>query len=363
MLDPLSLSIELPSTPQRPTLPARKLLTLSSTHPDDYILELDYSSLSKIIECPRAAENYLIHSREAATDGSATSFGKLFHSCEELRLLHGLTPEVITRQRELVSTHFLNHFTSPSDHRTAERMLDVLNKYNKMYSLDGWPDKTLTQETLEGGSDKLVERSFKVELCTIPITGIIPYDKTKLIANATNEVDVNNVTGGFYVRHLHIVFTGRIDAIITDSNLLWVVDHKTSSRGGKEFEDAFRLSLQTKGYVWAAQKLLNLPIAGLIMNGIIIRPLTKTGTGTEFSRHSYFYSADSISEWETNAIAIIHNFVSMLVFGYFPQHSRSFKSPCAGCSYQDNCSLPRHQRAADLSTDFFRDVTWSPINE
>ena len=352
MIDPLSISLSQPCPPPSEVYPTRKLLQPSHDHPDDYILELDYSSASKVIDCPRAGENYLIHSREAATDGSATSFGKLFHSCEEVRLLHGMSDATRQRQHELVASHFLRHFPAPGDHRTADRMLEVLGKYNSMYSTDGWPDKV---HRLNG--EKLVERSFKVGLCTIPMNATIPFTMEQLVTECSGNA------APLRIRSIHVLFTGRIDAIITDSNLLWVVDHKTSSRGGREFEEAFRLSLQTRGYVWAAQRLLGLPVAGLTMNAIIIRPPTRTGTGTEFSRQSYFYSPDSLLEWEDNMRAIVTTFVSHLVAGYFPQHPRSFKSPCAGCSYQDNCTLPRAQRFADLASDQFRDVTWSPINE
>lgn len=352
--DPLSFSLpqHVHCAPEE-ILPTRKLLQPSPTHPDDYILELDYSSISKFLECPRSYENYAIYSREADRDNAATLFGKLFHSCEELRLRAGWSDAVRSAQHELVATHFLHHPAAPGDHRTGDRMVDILAKYNKLYAGDGWPDRVLHHS-----DDLMVERPFKIPLCTMEVNTELPYNPYDLVANWSTGYDKPVL----HVSSLHILLTGRIDVILRDSNFNFVVDHKTSSRGGREFEEAFYLSLQTRGYTWAA-KQLGIPVAGLIMNAVVIRPPTKTGTATEFNRHTYFYSEDSLNEYEEEIKDIVSDLVHNLVRGRWPQTARSFKSPCAGCDYQDNCRLPRHQRSADLQSDIYRNVTWSPINE
>jgi len=356
MFDPLSndVLVDLPHAPARPAYPTRKLLQPSPDHPDDYILELDYSSASKFICCPRSAENYLVRSRESDRPSSATDFGKLFHLCEELRLTHGFSDALFQRQRELVMEHFLHHPVSPTDHRTADRMLAVLKLYNERYHNDNWHNMIVQHE-----GEPFIERPFKIELCTVPVNGMLSYSKDQLVAGA--ELADTNVRP--IVRNIHIIFTGRIDAALHVSNLIWVMDNKTSSRGGGEFENAFRLSLQTRGYTWALQHILNQPVAGLIMNALVIKPPTlKVQNNTELQRISYHYSQDSLDEWYENMCAISADLVSNLVRGYFPQHGLSFKSPCAGCDYSENCQLPREQRATDLASDIYRDVTWSPIH-
>lgn len=355
MEDPLSFSpITIPTRPARPVYPVRKLLQPSPTHPDDYVLEIDYSSLSKFLECPRAYENYAIRSREADRDHSATDFGKLFHECEELRLAHGFSDAVTQRQRELVAEHFLQHPCSPTDHRTAERMLSVLALYQQRYLHDGWHTKLVQHE-----GAPFIERPFKIELCSIPVNGTVSYDINQLV---TGREGLPGSTF-FFIRSIHVLFTGRIDAALHDSNLTFVMDNKTSSRGGREFEDAFHLSLQTRGYTWALQKILGAPVAGLIMNAVVIKPPTlKVQNNTELTRHTYFYSQDSLDEWEENVKAHVSDLVHCLVRGYWPQTARSFKSPCAMCDYQSNCVLPSAQRPTDLASTLFRDVTWNPIH-
>ena len=338
MFDPLSFSIPLPTATARPTYPKRQLLQ-RITETNDFILEIDYSSISKYINCPRAGENYLIHSRESDRPSSATDFGKLFHECEELRLHHGFSPALTARQRELVVEHFMRYPCSPTDHRTAERMLAVLALYNERYAHDEWHTKVVQHE------DKpFIERPFKIPLCTIPV-----HEHVAAVAT--------------YIASIHVIYTGRIDAAIHDSNAIWIMDNKTSSRGGAEFETAFRLSQQTRGYAWALQKILGVPVAGLIMNALVIKPPTlKVYNNTELQRITYHYSQDSLHEWEDNMRATVTDLVASLIRGYFPQTGLSFKSPCAGCDYVENCQLPRDQRSTDLASDIYRDVTWSPIH-
>lgn len=360
MLDPLSSSPDLPH-PSRPSHPTRKLLQLSPTHPDDYILELDFSSLDLFNICARRAENQLVHSRQSTRTSSAPAFGNLYHRCEELRLREGLTSAVISRQHEMVSEHFLHSPCPPGDHRTAERMIQVLRAYNERYAMDGWSTKVYKDE--EGVL--FVERPFKVALCTIPVNTSLLFDPLLLCASS------NRHFVGLPVRNLHVFWTGRIDAILSEPPFLWVVDHKTTSSGGREFEEAFRLSAQTVGYTWAAQKLIGKECNGLIVNEVLIRaPYVKQGPKSgglareEFNRLTFFYSQDRLLEWEESTKHIVSDFVSCLVRGYFPMSGpRSFKSPCLYCDFAENCSLPRSQRSADLASDLYQDVTWNPMHD
>lgn len=355
MIDPLSLNLDTHSSADAvPSGPPRRLLIPSPSHPDDYILEVDYSTISSYLECQRRGENVMVYARQARGDETALNFGKLLHSCEELRLVHGPTPEVFQRQRELVAQHYLTHPVQPTEYRSAARMLDTLDRYNRLYSLDGWPERVHIHE-----GEKFVERPYKVELCTIPMMNAVPYSRQQLVVGHENTPASHD---SLFIRAVHIILTGRIDCILSDSNALFVVDHKTSSRGGAEYEKAFNLSLQTRGYCWAARQL-GIPVVGLIMNGVVVHPPTKTGTKTEFLRNTYLYSPDILDEYADNMRSILSDFVHSLTRGFFPQASRSFKSPCAWCDYEYNCKLPRSQRQADLMSGLYADITWSPIHE
>lgn len=365
MLDPLSFSIESPRAPApRLDLPTRKLLQPSPDHPDDYILELDYShGLSNFMICPRLWENVNVRSRESAYDNIAQDFGSLFHKCEELRLRYGLSPEVVARQRELVVQHFLSKPAPPGEYRTADRMIDVLNKYNSgVAANDHWPESVAVRD-----GEKVLERSFKVPLCSVPVNTTLPYRYRDLVAlpDFHTPSEYHGITN-LPVRSLHILLTGRIDAILQNSNLLFVLDHKTTSRDESEVVEAFNLSFQTRGYAWAAREL-GFPVAGCIINSVLIRPPHKTERGKTareaFNRHTYFYRPDMLDEFAESAKAHVSTLVHFLTTGFFPQTSLSFRSPCPRCDFHDNCRLPPHQREADLASDLYRDVTWDPTHE
>lgn len=366
MIDPLNINIPLaeaptPVRPDQPALPKRKLLQPSPDHPDDYILEIDNSSLEKFTTCPRSAENYLIHSREAARSSSATQFGKLFHTCVELSLIHGYNDATKAKQRELIAEHFLYNPCSPDDYRTADQMVAILDAYYKLYPAE-------TFEVYHDENGHFVERPFKIELCTIPVEGRLPYSREQILApwSPTQQwrPDISNVgTEEVYVRNLHVFWTGRIDLLLRQSDALWVLDHKTTSMGGETYYNDFVLSQQTVGYTWAAQHITGQSVNGLILNAVIARKPTKTGRAIEFDRRPYIYSPERCAGWEENTKHIVGDFVSNLARGYFPMHTKWCMGKYGTCPYWDNCALPAHQRLGDLSSEHYRDVTWSPIND
>jgi hypothetical protein len=233
-------------------------------------------------------------------------------------------------------------------------MFQTIQQYNVRYREDGLEKKVFIYE-----NEPFVERPFKLELCTIEVNAYVRYPRNMLVESNNPEV----FNAPFFISKIHVHYIGRIDLVLEEVGKLWVVDNKTSSMGGAQFEEAFRLSLQTRGYAWGVWKITGRIPMGCIVNAVIVRKPTKTGKGTEFNRPVYFYSQDSIMEWEDNMKAHVADFVGCLVRGFWPQSAQSFKSPCAGCDYQDNCSLPRSQRAADLASDIYRDVTWNPLLE
>jgi len=356
MIDPLNINIPLaeaptPTRPDSPALPKRKLLQPSPEHPDDYILEIDNSSLEKFTTCPRSAENYLIRSREAARSSSATQFGNLFHTCVELSLINGYNDTTKTKQRELIAEHFLYNPCPPEDYRTADQMVAILDAYYRLYPTEQF-------EIYHDENGHFVERPFKIELCTIPINDVLIYHPQQLVAG----YEKGNAQT-LHVRNIHVFWTGRIDLLLKQSNALWVLDHKTTSMGGDTYYNDFVLSQQTVGYTWAAQHITGQPVNGLILNAVIARKPTKTGRAIEFDRRPYIYSAERCAEWEENTKHIVGDFVSNLARGYFPMHTKWCMGKYGTCPYWDNCTLPPHQRLSDLASDHYRDVTWSPIND
>lgn len=356
MLDPLSFSIPTQHVgrPDAPELPTRRLLTETDT-PGVFDLCIDNSSLEKFTICSRKSEYYSVFSRERTYDISAQSFGRLFHLCEELRLRAGLSDATRAAQDELISKHFLDSPCAPTDHRTPERMRHVLRVYNERYACDGWPESVLIHD-----GKPFVECGFKVPMCTIPVGADLPYPRFTLFGGSDD--------APVFCDTIRVFWTGRIDFALTQSGMPWIVDHKTTSSGGSEFVEAFRLASQTLGYCWAFRQMTGITPAGLIVNEILIRPPAKTSKASlpreEFDRIPFFYRPDQMDEWFKSTSHIIADFVACLVRGYFPLSGpKSFKSPCVYCDYHETCRLPAEQRQLDLTLPSYRDVTWNPLSE
>lgn len=353
MLDPLNINIPLSHVETRPAAkaPGKKRFLLKRTEVEgEYIMEWDYSGSAYMMKCPRSAENYHVFKRELAKDQSATSFGRLYHKLAEAKDRNGLTPATIAFQNETTAKHFMEFPCSPTDHRDAFMMTSVMALYNERYKNDQWDKKVFVFEGVP-----FIERPYRVEFCTIPVNDVVPYPSRFLLEDGNDE--------NLEIKCIHVHAVGRIDLVLAEAENLWVVDRKSSSRGGDEFWAAFRLSLQTRMYGWAVWQITGRRPLGCIVDGAIVRKPTKTGKGTELDRKNFFYSEDSLTEAADSMRAHVSDFVACLVRGFFPQSAQSFISPCAHCDYQENCALPVSQRAGDLSSDIYRDVTWNPLTE
>lgn len=351
MNDPLSLVLDTATQGPKPdsNKPRRKILQ-RIPETDDYILELDYTALSAFLKCQRNFENAHVRGRLGGSV-TALSFGGCFHKAEELRLRHGLSPETETAQRELIAKHFVDNPVPTDEYRNGSYMLNLVAAYNRLYAYDGWPAKVL-----QFNSAPFIERPFKIPLCTISVNTYLAYSKDLLV------VGEQDPERSLYVRSVHVLYTGKIDVIIEEPTGIWAPDHKTTSRGGKEYEQAFALSLQTRGYVWAARKL-GIPVLGAILNAVINRKITATGKGMEFIRTYYEYSDDVLTDFERSTTATAEEIMNCLTRGFFKQEAQSFMSPCSRCSYSLNCRLPFKDRDLDLASPLFRNNVWDPTDE
>ena len=325
---------------------------------DDYVFQIDNTSLEVFNTCPRSAEYRLVEAR-VPHPSSALIFGAAIHaglevwykSFEDQQRLgetlqrHALHAALITYENESknVAPIYLE-----GEWRSADRACDTLSRYFKHYYLNDVDGIVLDKD-----GRPCVERAFSAPLAIIPFNKELPqecfYEQHK--------------EKTAFVRNVHVYWTGRIDLVVKDQGNTWVMDHKTTSMLGPSFWDTFTISSQMLGYCWAAEKvLLDGPVRGLLLNAIVGRKLTKTGVGTEFHRKHYYYTQDQIEDWKTNTIALVSMFLGSLKAGFFPQSTAWCVGKYGKCRYHDVCSLPSNQRHSLLHSDQFTHNTWSPLN-
>ena len=360
----------------------RTLLQQSPDHPDDYILAIDHSSLESFNVCARKAEYALVQKRQPVRNTSALSYGTAVHKAIETMLRVDAdqreNPVVVGKVQSDIISHYGENPVPMDEWRTAERALETVAKYRKQFANDVF-------EVLEVNGNPMVEVPFALPLGMVELNQVVKYDPLIVTGAAKNDDDTP--CQHFYVRNIHILWSGRIDAIIVMDGRIWVMDHKTSSMGGAGFTDQFFLSSQTIGYTWAAQELLraahgsspgtfanwspihrlevgtSIDVSGLLLNGIITRKPTRTGVGNEFVRQRYRYEPAQLDEWKHNTLTLVSDFLSHLCRGFFPMQTAWCINKYGRCPYFEVCQLPAQQRERYLSSNIFEPVTWSPLAE
>lgn len=358
-------------------LPLRPLLIPIPGTANDFQFSIDNSSLERFTSCSRSAEYYIVNRREASTPAPALAFGKAIHSALELKYKYELTPAVKQRQLEIVTQAFQDNPVPVDDHRTLDRAMDVVSKYDKKYPVELFEiaEHPLTKEPC-------VEMKFELKLGKVEVNDWVPVWPTLDLKDpnlqlATNQcgnsemfelgkagpkLERDEITH-VYIGTVYVLWTGRIDLIVRMDGLLWIMDHKTTQMMGPQFFEDFVLSNQTVGYAWAGQQIIQEPIAGFVLNALCVRKPTKTGTATEFERRRFLYEQEQLDEWHENTLVLVSDFLHHLARGYFPMETKWCFGKYGRCQYHSVCTQPKKDRELALGSSDFRNVTWSPLND
>lgn len=140
---------------------------------------------------------------------------------------------------------------------------------------------------------------------------------------------------------------GVIDLLVVWNGDPWIVDHKTTSRGGATYWDQFVKCNQFAGYAWAAWKLHGRPLKGVIVNQIVVRK-----NDEEFARKPFLINPLDIQEWKDNMIAYYHRIYRNIQENSFPRNRTNCTTKFGRCDCFDLCELPEASRARAIEHDF-----------
>jgi len=298
------------------------------------IMRIDNSSLEHFATCARSAEYYLVRNKELNRSRAALSFGSLMHQLLESHYTEDILPSYrVARAAQIIAETELP--VEEGEWRTSERAMETYISYLATCEFD---DFSIMRES---DGKPLVEIYFE---------------------QALGDVEFNAEFNGIYHKTLRVLWTGRIDAVIETGKEVFVMDHKTTTMLGPSFFADFENSQQTIGYTWAGQQFLGKPVAGLFLNALAIRKPSKAGTPFERHTKRYLYSQDRLEEWQHNTLVLVSDFLSHLDRKYFPMQTKWCVGKYGQCPYFDVCTLPQPQREAMLTSNFYRDVTWTPKN-
>lgn len=369
--EPIEIDLgEVPINIRHEEKPLRPLLTLIPNSQNDFQFSIDNSSSERFTTCARSAEYYIVHRREATSLNPALAFGKAVHSALEVKYLYELSPAVRQKQLELVTKAFQNDPPPIDDHRTLDRAMDVVERYDKKYPFEPF-EVAKHPLTLE----PCVEMKFEQKLGKVEVNDWVPVWPTLDLNTPNLKLGRVHALGHWteptmyapathvYISSVYVLWTGRIDMIVKLDGLLWVLDHKTTQMMGPQFFDDFILSNQTVGYTWAAEQIMQAPVAGLILNALAVRKPTKTGVATEFQRQRFVYDKDQIHEWHENMLVLVSDFLHHLARGYFPMQTKWCFGKYGKCQYHNVCTQKPKDRMQYLGSGDYKNVTWSPLND
>jgi hypothetical protein len=343
----------LPNISLRTTEPKPKPI-LTPLGNSDFRLRIDNSSMDIIKSCPREASYYILERRGRATS-PAMNMGSAIHKALEYFYLHGRTPENLTTCYSLIEQHYQT-YPIVDEWRTPEFAKSVILKYYERHPTE--PFKIL--ETPSG--NPFVEVPFEIELGKVKVNAELPYTHEHLTGQCEPHFDPVEAQSTF-INTLHISIIGKIDLGVNQLDGIWAFDHKTASRLGDTFWSKWPLSAQMKTYCWALWKIYKTLPLGAILNVLVVRQPTRTGTPIDFQRQAFTYSEDLLREWEANTLLSVSNFIAMAIQNKFPPNDANCIRIYGKCPYYEVCALPPANRLPFLHTSEFAPVVWDPTEE
>jgi hypothetical protein len=323
----------------------------------DDALFIDNSTLERFTTCPRSAQYYVCAKRESSDEKVALGFGKRIHTILEERyrfhpnvipadLPRTETSEIGTGMRMVATATaaFADWTVGEEEYRNYSTAVDLITAYNNHYPVEAFEVLTLPN------GRPAVEVPFAVPI------GEVAIDADMWVRNPDGSV-VNR-----YVGTIKVVWTGKIDLIYRRESRIYIMDHKTTSMMGPSYFKEFDLSSQVYGYLWAASKLLNQPIAGFIVNALAVRKQTPKGKRFEFERYPVPADDALIAEFVEDVLHDVSDFIEMCKREYLPKHTKWCVGKYGACPYTQVCALPPHSREIILMSGNFKTVEWDPLN-
>ena len=153
------------------------------------------------------------------------------------------------------------------------------------------------------------------------------------------------------------VICGHLDRIVEYQNALFDMDYKTTTKTlGSYFFDQFEPDNQMSLYTLASKVILNVPIKGVIINGIQV--------AIDFTRpvRGITYRTDEqLDEWLNDLRYWITVAESYAKAGYWPMNDTACDK-YGGCAFRKICSKSPSVREAFLKADFVkRERPWNPL--
>lgn len=270
--------------------------------------EFDYTMLSTYQTCARKYDFRMNKGLVSKTGQSAPDFGKAIHKA--LDKWYG------GNEMEFAIEFFKEEFQEDlekDDKRTHKMGEWILNNYAEKYK----------------------DQPFRVVSCEQEFTVKLP--------NGNNLI-------------------GRIDKIIEWDNVIWVMDHKTTSQLGPQFMNMHTPNLQFSGYVYAAQQLGYTNCVGVLVDAILVAKgllqATSRGKLTPLLRDFAYRSKEDVEEYLLTVKGVTQEIESCEHMDWWIPNWQSC-SDYGECPYRRICKEPMELRQRIIDSDY-KVEPWDP---
>jgi len=330
----------------------RRLLRPTDT-PGVYDLEIDSTTLSTYMTCPRSFLLYAVLGRDSG-ERDALNYGSAMHAVMEtyFKLDPSQHADCLPTLLSVLADYFQQHPCAPGSWRNLDHAIAAVRQWHQLrQQLPVW-------QVYADEHGPYVERSFRLLLTTITVQSTLPFPTKLILADSD---DINPL----WVDTIRVFFTGKIDLVVWDRlGRLRVVDHKTSSMAGPTFWGQFSRSPQMRGYTYAASIVLKERVPGVLIHALFGRKPSRTGVASETETCEFDYTAESIADWKSSTTEHLHNIVRMLQHGQysFPENAIACQGKYGQCDYHAVCNAPHMVQHMHLLSGAYADRTWSPLH-
>ena len=298
-------------------------MTTSDPRVGSFPIAVDNTMRKQFAACPRSFRNKFIqhfrpqHKSVHLVAGGAFAKGieagrKAFH-------VEGLSEEVaIARAWAASQAEYGDYVPMFDTPKTRWRVGEAVIEYFDRYSL---PNDAVQPHTHAGL--KCIEMSFAIPL---PINHPVSGDP--------------------------LLYCGRFDMVGEFNGALYVVDEKTTSRLGAQWEAQWDMDSQFISYCWAARNM-GYPVAGAIVRGL---SFLKNDYG--HAQVLVYHPEAKVDRWYTQLLEDVHQMKRSWEQDYYDFSFGSGCSAYSGCEFRHSCSAVDPDRILEL--DYVREF-WSPI--
>lgn len=316
---------------------------------------LDASKIETLNLCPRKYfYRHISHLVPKGEISTALSFGQAWHQalacwylgqgalrvtcpCPSMQGCEWCAGNQIPQMLALFLLYYPSDPEDPKDPRTQEMGVRMIKAY-----LAKWQ-----------------RESFEVIGAEVPF--ILPFYKPCIICRG-----MRILANGVPCMHceatgkiVDFYYVGKIDLIILEDGQVKVIDHKTTTRFGMQFEQQFKLSIQFSGYMRAIGEIMGLTVNEGMINAARI---TSKIDEDSFLRLSTTRTEADFFEWECEVHEAIASLRRYAAQNFYPKHAPfSCSAYNRTCEYYNLCTADQETRQIIIQNAFER-VEWNPVD-